>query len=63
MSFTKFLEKIWATLDDLFSFLARAALFPPFAIIPGNKSQAVGRKSLFLRVQLAIQKSSTNISP
>ena len=57
MSFTKFLEKIWATLDDLLSFLASAALSPPFAIIPGNKSQAVGR------VQLAIQKSSTNISP
>ena len=52
MSFTKFLEKIWATLDDLLSFLASAALSPPFAII-----QAVGR------VQLAIQKSSTNISP
>ena len=46
-----------------FSFLASAALFPPFAIIPGNKSQAVDRKSLFLRVQLAIQKSSKNISP
>ena len=47
----------------LFNFLASAALFPPFAIIPENKSQAVGRNSLFLRVQLAIRKNSKNISP
>ena len=46
-----------------FSFSASAALFRPFAIIPEKKSQAVGRNSLFLRIQLAIQKNSKNMSP
>ena len=44
-----------------FSFLASDTLFPPFAVIPENKSEAVGRKSLFLTVQLAIRKGSENI--
>ena len=60
MNFTKNLGKFGR---PFLVFLASAALFPPFAIIPENKSEAVGRKSLFLRLQLAIRKSSENIDP
>ena len=48
---------------DVFSSLVSAALFPPFVIILENKLDALGRKSLILRVQLAIQKSSENMDP
>ena len=47
-----------------FSFLVSAALFAPFVIILENKSEALCKKPLILRVQLAIRKSYTeNIDP
>ena len=63
MSFTKFLKNIWAMLEGLLYFLVSVALFPPYAIILENKSEALGRKSIILRMHLAIRKSSENIDP
>ena len=50
----------WKT---FFSFLVSAALFLSFALILENKSEALSRKSVILRVQLAIRKSFENITP
>ena len=46
-----------------FSFLVSAALFLSFALILENKSEALSRKSVILRVQIAIRKSFENITP
>ena len=63
MNFTKFLKNRWVTIKSFFSCLISVALFPSYAVILENISDALGIKSLILRVHLAMRRSSENIDP
>ena len=63
MSFTKFLKISQVAMKDIFSCLVSVDLFLPYVIILENKSDAVGIKSLVLRVHCALRKSFENINP